>query len=72
MEKDKKFDEYYKLISNRLNDRVFLAHSIAKGIVKSLFYEAEARGLNTKEVLQVLDTTREMILKFKPSIPSNY
>ena len=72
MEKDKEFDEYYRLISNRGNDRVFSPHSIAKDIVKSLFNEAETKGLNTKEILQILETVREMILKFKPTIPDSY
>ena len=71
-EEKKKFDKYYKQISNGLNDRVFSAHKMAKSIVKSLFYEAEAKGLNTKEMLEILDTAKEMILKFKPSIPSIY
>ena len=66
MEKDKKFDEYYKLTSNRLNDRVFSAHGIAKGIVKSLFYEAETKGLNTKEILEILKQLT--IFKFQDMI----
>jgi hypothetical protein len=40
MEEDKKFDEYYELISNKLNDKIFSVHSIVGEIVKSLFYEA--------------------------------
>ncbi len=72
MENEKEFDEYYKLISNGLNDKVFSTHNLAKGIVKSLFHEAETKGFNTKEVLEILDTAREMVLRFRPSIPSNY
>ncbi len=68
-EEKKKFDEYYKQISNRLNERVFSGHNIAKQIVELLFNEIKTMGLNTKEILQILDIAKDMILKFIPSIP---
>jgi len=67
-----KFDEYYEQISNKLNEKIFSSHNIVKEIVKSLFYESKEKGLNTKEILAILDIAKDMILKFKLSMPENF
>jgi hypothetical protein len=68
MEKDKKFDEYYKLISNRFKSKIFSTHKIVGEIVKLLYYEAETSELTIKEIMEIIDIVKEMILKFRLSI----
>jgi hypothetical protein len=58
-----KFNEYYKHISNDLNDKVFSGNDVAKEIVKMLFCESKTKRLNIKEMLTILDIAKDMVLK---------